>query len=191
MTTNPDSPAPTTADALLEAELPGWAPRPDPLHPLDPATTTVSSSTTFPPMTAGESPAGDVDEDLDDRADWSEPQPPKPAATSPRSAGELERELTIASGAAQLFALIASVASLVLDATIGKSSRAYVMQPGEAQAIAEPLGRIAARHAPIGDGDVGDIGDGIQAGVATTAYVARATIQHHSGAEIPQPGAPS
>lgn len=181
MATNPDSPAPKIEDELLEADLPGWSTSRPPLDQLDPALTTVTTSPTFPPMTAGESPY--VDEDLAERdpPESHEPPPTKREATSPPSAGEL----TVAAGAAQLFALAASVAGFVVNMTLGRKSGAYLMQPDEAQAIGEPLGRIAARRVPIGDAEASDVGDGLEAAAATTAYAARATIEHFAAGESP------
>lgn len=177
---NPDSTTPTPEAEPLEAELPGWSSPTHPkLDPLDPSTTTV---TDLPPALTQTPQFGDPPlDDLDHEAP-TEQTNPRPERTSPRSAGDP----TIASAAAGLFALAASVVALVLNATVGRGSGAYLMHPEEADAIGGPLGRIASRRVAIGDGDVTDVGDGIQAGVATAAYAARATVEHF-GAPVQQP----
>jgi hypothetical protein len=52
----------------------------------------------------------------------------------------------------------------------GTLIRVWVPAEDQATAIAEPLARIAARHAPVGDGDTNDVVDGVMAGVAVVGY---------------------
>jgi hypothetical protein len=176
---NPDSTTPPPEDEQHEeADLPGWTPSRSSIDQLDPTRTTV---TDLPPALSQTPEFGEHPDELDD-LEQRERISPRPEATSRRSVGDP----SIASAAAGLFALAAQVVSLIVNATVGHGSGAYVMQPEEAQAIGEPLGRIASRHAPIGDGDVTDIGDGITAGVATAAYAARATTEHFAGRTPPE-----
>jgi hypothetical protein len=196
---NPDST--TTEGEPLEADLPGWgASRRNALDQLDPNATTVSvppgpamATDDLPPLSPHEASAamGDVAEDLDDRYDEEPPErePTRPAGTSRRSDGDPR----IAGVAAQLFATIAGALSLALNATIGHGSGAFVMHPEEAMGIGDPLGRIAARHAPIDSGEATDMGDAIEAGAAAAAYGARASIQHmteRTGNAMPDPQQP-
>ena len=180
-TMDPDSRTQPNEEPPPLVDLPGFDPPTRPtLYRLDPATTTV---TDLPPAIP-EAPTFDRDElDADDPARFEQTSP-RPAERSPRSAGDP----TIAGAAAGLFALVASIVGFVANATIGRGSGAYLMAPEEAMAIGAPLGRIASRRAPIGDGDVTDVGDGIQAGVATAAYAARATMEHFGAPSALAPG---
>lgn len=184
MTIPPDSTTPPAEDAPLEADLPGFAPPSRPtLDPLDPTTTTV----TDPNPSTTEYHRTD-EELLEQHLDDEHPEQPSPRPdTSRPSVGDP----SIAAAAAGLFGLAAQVASLVLNGTIGHGSGAYVMRPDEAQAIGEPLGRIAARRSSVSGAEARDLGDGIQAGVATAAYAARATIEHFSTPDTAATGATS
>ena len=174
--TLPDSTTPQPEDAPLEAEIPGFAqPTRPSLDPLDPSTTTTTDL--HPSSTTDQH---HDDEDLgdelreDEHRQQYEPTSPKPEAPSRPSAGDPG----VADAAAGLFGLAAVLAGVVLDGTLGHRSGAYRMHPDEAQAIATPLGRMAARRATVSGAEAKDLSDGIQAGVATAAYAARATMQH-------------
>lgn len=194
----------TNEDAPLEADLPGWGEsRRHALDQLDPTATTVTAVPTpnadamatadLPPLTAQEAAAAldDLDpeewfEELHDDRRQFEPTDPSPGPTSRRSAGK-GNEL-VAAGAAQLFTTIAGAVSLFLNATIGRGSGVWVMQQQEAAGIGEPLGRIAARHAPIDPEEATDMGDAIEAGVGVAMYGARASIEHMTArATAPMP----
>lgn len=175
-----DSTTPQTEDAPPPVDLPGFEPPTRPtLDPLDPERTTVTNPNPTDPPPATDPPPLD---ELDDREQLDEAAASKPTRTSRRSAGDP----SIASAAAGLFALAASLVGFVLNQTIGRQSGAYLMHEDEANAIGTPLGRIASRRAPIGDGDVTDISDGIEAGVAAAGYAARATVQHFANAAPPE-----
>jgi hypothetical protein len=184
---DPDSTTPPSEDELPPVDLPGFEPPTRPtLDQLDPNQTTVTpASPTMDPLTdhlTDPPPISDLEDELGERV---EAAASTQTTTSRRSAGDP----SIAAAAAGLFALAASLIGFVLDKTIGRDSGAYLMHEAEADAIGTPLGRIASRRAPIGDGDVTDISDGIQAGVASAAYAARATVQHFSTAPMPPPEA--
>lgn len=205
----PQDSTPNEAEPL-EAELPGWGQsRRSALDQLDPTATTVTTpspsgappleramaTADLPPMTADEARAAWDEHErelLDDEYLEGEPTGP----TSPRLERRSHRsdgDPRIAGVAAQLFATIAGAASLALNATIGRGSGAFVMHPEEAAGIGEPLGRIAARHAPIDTGEATDMGDAIEAGAAAAAYAARASIEQmvqRSGDAMPDPQAP-
>lgn len=183
--------SPNPEDAPLEAELPGFLPGRSPMDLLDPNTTTTRPLTPPAPAMSGATPEfrDDGEEDFYDDEDERdrerfEQTNPRPEPGSSRSSSRAPIP-SVVEAAAGLFALIASVVSVVLDATIGHGSGAYRMYPEEANSIGQPLGRMAARRVPVGDAEAGDVADGIEAGVAATAYAARATIQHFSGAEPP------
>ena len=171
------------AEPPLAADLPGWLTPAPKLDQLDPDRTTV---TDLPPAMT-QTPQFDPDApELDDEVESRDPTNPSPEEPSRRSAGRRIVDPSVAA-AASLFALVALLASTIVNKTVGHGSGAYLMHQTEAEAIATPLGRIAARRAPIGDGEATDIADGIQAGTATAAYAARATMEHFGNQqEAPQ-----
>jgi hypothetical protein len=181
--TNPDS-SPNEEEPL-EAELPGWDPsRRDRPDPLDPAHTTVTTDPTDDETTAG------WDRVIDDAVPLDEPAPSSTTRSSPGSIRRVNPE--VAAAAAGMFVVVANIVGMILDRTVGRSSRVWLLREHEAWAIAEPLGRIAARHAPIGDGQASDAADAIEAGVAGVAYAARATVESYGlGPEPPQSEGPS
>ncbi len=190
----PDSTTPSGAAPREEADLPGFGPsrRREP-DPLDPQATTVYATTGGPNPIEATIPAGEWstttpagDELDDDEAPWLREASERTAPSSTPGSTSRVADPSIAAAAAGMFALVAQMGSLVLDRTIGRGSHAWLMHPEEAQAIADPLGRIAARHAPIGTGEAGDIADAIDAGVATAAYAMRATVTQHGAAAEPE-----
>jgi hypothetical protein len=182
MTIPPDSTTLPAEDAPLEADLPGFsAPGRPSLDPLDPSTTTVTDLRD--PSWSTEYHRDD-EEILED--EQYEPPLPKPD-TSPPSIGDPD----VASAAAGLFALGAMLAGFALNGTIGRGSGAYVMHPDEAKAISDPLGRMAARRASVSGAQAKDLSDGLQAGVATAAYAARATMDHFATPDTQATGATS
>lgn len=192
MTNSPDSTS-LPGPPLEEADLPGFEPRrADRLDPPQPSTTTSSSTSTStdPPASSWETPAGDVDEDLDD-GEYFEPTLPRSATSSSR--GSTEPDPAVAAAFGQLATLAATFGSLLVERSVGKGTGAWVATEAEAAAIGTPLGRIAARHAPIGADTAGDVADGIEAGYATVAYGMRAATDHARGGpppEAPRPPGP-
>lgn len=182
---NPDSTP--DVDELLEAELPGWNPsQRDQLDPLDPDVTTVEIPTT--------STTGLPDEYYDeDEPQWSpspsstsstgeDPGPFEPTSKIPTGSSPASiADPSIAAALASMFAVGCGLVGLVLDRSIGKGSRAWLMHEHEVEGISEPLGRIAARRVPVSSREATDVADGIEAGVATIAYATRATLEQYGG----------
>lgn len=190
MATSPDS-TPNPAGAPLEADLPGFAPsRRHQLDPLDPEVTTV---TTGPPPASSQNPTTEPpppldDDEFDDREDWSELPDPRNLRSSSR-ASTRDADPVVAGALEQLAKLGVTVASLALNRTLGQGNGAWIIHEEEATAIAAPLGRIGARHAPIGDGVAGDVSDGIEAGLATAGYAMRAAADHQVARTVDAPAA--
>lgn len=180
----------------LEAELPGWSESTrDRLDPPQPATVTHPENET---PAASEKDWDELDPDeLDDLAreeaereqEWFEREDQRTRPSSSR--GSTEADPVVAGAFAQLAQLAVTFASLGLERTIGNGSQAFIARPEEAAAIAEPLGRIAARHAPIGEGAAGDVADGIEAGMAAAQYGMRATVEHTTSQRVPAAPEPS
>jgi hypothetical protein len=191
--TNPDSPT-SPPGAPLEAEVPGFGPSQRDNDPIDPTRTTVTVPASSEPSTVSVShpvydPNRPLEEQLDDDLgdeDWSERLDPRNLTSSSR-ASTSEPDPVVASALEQLAKLGVTLASLGLNRTIGAGNGAWIMHDTEADAIAAPLGRIGARHAPVGDGVAGDVADGIEAGLATAGYAMRATADHTMANRVDTP----
>jgi len=204
MPNDPDSTTPRIEGEPLESDLPEWTTTRRRLDPLDPDLTQVLGTEEPGVSNPRLHQTTTHDEALDELrglVDDLENEPPAPqerptlsnrvrSILAPRSSGD-PRVAAVVGG---LLATVAGVASLGLDATVGKGSGAYVMHPEESAAIGEPLGRIAARRVSLGDADPTDIGDAIEAAGAAVMYGVRARADHQrvtTSTYVPDPQSPA
>lgn len=185
MTTVSGSPSPE-GPPLEEADLPAFETRrQDRLDPPQPNTTTSTTSTESMGEDRGSwDPERDV---VGDEEELPELELPRPSRSSSR--GSTEPDPAVAAAFGQLATLGATFASLLVERSVGKGTGAWVATDDEAAAIGTPLGRIAARHAPIAAETAGDVADGIEAGYATVAYGMRAATDHARGGRADAPAA--
>jgi len=177
-TTPPDPPSPGSTSApetsqwprpirrmLLIPETPGWTPPPAPPapDPLDPTSTTTSSP---------EGPA--LDPDSSNGYGGSDPERGRKSSTTP---GPGPRLASIAKPATfePIIAKLVQAVSLLLDHWRSRETHTWLMHDEEADAIAAPLSRIAARHSPVTlDEETNDVLDGLEAGIGAAGYGMRA-----------------
>ncbi len=193
-----DSPS---SEPSREADLVGFSTSrrraPDPMDPEHTTVTAGPESMTppgdplagFDPTTDPASQYRELRDEFEDALDATS----SASSSSSRASTPRGVDPSIAHAAAGVFAMGAQLAGFLLDRSVGKSSTAWLMREEEAAAIAEPLGRIAARHAPIDSGDAGDIADALEAGVGVAMYATRASLEQygleHSGAAQAAPPA--
>lgn len=61
---------------------------------------------------------------------------------------------------------------------VDEADETWLADQDEVEAVGQPLGRIAARHAPLPGGtDASDLGDAVEATIALTAYLIRCSGQ--------------
>lgn len=176
MSPTPDSLSPEDVP-LEEVDLPGFAPSSrNRLEPPQPGATA-----TTPPRIKDDELLDELDEHPE-RFELTEPKMPPSS-----SRGSIEPSAEAAETFGQLAALLVKLGSLGLNRTVGRGSGAWIATDEEAADIAVPLGRIAARHAPITGEAAGDVADVIEAGFGAAAYGMRATVDQ---AVITAPPAP-
>lgn len=149
----------------MTADLPGFRqPKTMPAtDPLDQEATTVTAPTPAAETTSWPN-EGDDGGSASDESFLS-----STAAATPSRASTADPEAF-----EQLFAIPISVTGIVLNKRLAAPGTAHwLFLEDEAESIAGPLARIAARHTPVGPGEANDIADGIEATAAATAYVLR------------------
>jgi hypothetical protein len=161
-TPSPASPSPTTTlEEDLVVDLPGFAPAPplrDP-DPLDPETTTIESP-------------------LDALADWDdveeEEEGPRPGSgpTAPR--GGSSKASTDWRDLLPITSTLVGMMSLAVRFWRGRRrplpDGVWVADEEDAEAIAAPLARIAARRSPLSGEGSADMVDGLEVLVGATGY---------------------
>lgn len=177
--TRPDSTL--SPDDQLEATMPGFRPPPTPPgpDPLDPTTSTISDPTTTPaspdPFSDdGSSTGPETDEPGDGASSWSSATTSSRASTAdPLPFIEITRTLV-------------GLASMLVRAVRARRRphlhpTAWLATEEDQANIGDPLGRIAARHAPITGEGSADVADGMAAMVGATGYAIRSlTIEAES-----------
>jgi hypothetical protein len=154
-----DSMSPTPG---LTATAPGFSPpshQPPREDPIDPAATTIRQAPPQSPETDG-GEAGYLDDGPSESSTTSRP-PGSPLVSTP----EAHKALTL------LVREGVGAATTVLDERLSPGSHAWAATEWELDAIAEPLGRIAARHNPLAATPMlEDAADAIEAGVGLVGY---------------------
>lgn len=144
-------------DPDLIADLPAFGPaRTMPTNdPLDPATTIVSEED----LTAA------IDGDSWDGSDESDLLSSTTTATPSRASTADPAAFS------ELVAIPLRLAGMGLNAKLAPGTDIWMMDDSSVDGIAGPLGRIAARHAPLSSGKANDVTDGVEAAVAVAGYV--------------------
>lgn len=159
------------------APLPGFRPQPTPPMEDPPGPTVTSSST--------------ADQLLEDQP--SRPGPSRPAdGDAVADLGGVSRPIP-SPASSEAFEVGIGMAlrtgALVANARLAPGSERWIPNQDEVDAIAGPLGRIAARHAPITGGQSNDVMDAIEASVAAGGFVMRniveARLEAAQDAEVP------
>lgn len=165
MTTSPDST--TETDEPLIATVPGFRPPPSPPgpDPLDPDTTTLSDPTT--PDAGPEYSIGPGPDELSDVAAASSSR----TTSSPASTADPLAFVEIAR-------TVVGLAAMVVRAVRARRRpwlhpAAWIATPDDQAAIGDPLGRIAARHAPVTGEGSADVADGMAAMIGAAGYAVR------------------
>jgi len=96
---------------------------------------------------------------------------PSPASTKPPR--PLRLDAGVRKGYEQTAKQVAKAASTVIDTQLGAQTGAFLIADDEAQNIAEPASRLAARHIPLpgGGGQATDLADAVELIVAVFGYV--------------------
>lgn len=129
------------------------------------------------PRRPSPSPSLDATSDLDDEpgSEWADETPETMTDTSsPVSTSSPRRLLDAGTRKAyeKTAAKVAVVASALVESRVGGGSGAFLMGEDEADAIAAPASRLAARHAPLpGGGQATDLADCVELFVAVVGYV--------------------
>lgn len=185
MTTPQDS-TPTPDPDPLRATVPGFrappsTPGPDPLDPTASTITTPSATSTT--STGAEDGAGSS----------NGPGPDGPHAGEPLSNGPTKSSRASTPDPLAFVEIARTLVALVSMAVAAARRRrrphmppaAWIATPVDQAAIGDPLARIAARHAPIGDGDeANDVIDGLTAMVGAAGYVVGG-VQAEALIEVP------
>jgi len=115
-----------------------------------------------------------------------------PNGSSPASTDRPPITVELVAGYAGLAATGVQALGLFLNARMAPGTALWLPTPQETEAIAMPLGRIAARHAPMDTGTATDLSDAAEAVVGVVGYGVRNVSMTAAarGGDSPQP-APS
>lgn len=166
------------SEETTTADLPGFKePRRQPSDdPLDPETTTVSPPPSAPrdsatleddsPAPRWEEATGPEAADFSDDFDVvAEPTPTTTSPTGPSPASFLDPTTF-----EEPIGAVVGLASLGVHYARRADGDLWIADEEDVHAIAAPLARIAARHAPMGAGQANDLSDGIAVAIGATNY---------------------
>ena len=107
--------------------------------------------------------------------DWPTVADDAPADESLSPSGSLTTPSQVSTGdpeaCAELVTTAARIPTLFLNRRRGAGTDLWLLDDQDTEAICEPLGRILARHAPLGDDETNDLFDGLLAGMGVGGYV--------------------
>lgn len=102
--------------------------------------------------------------------------PPRGSSADPDLRDVIEGNAAAFEG---LITVLVKTGGLVVDHRLSPETHAWMMRPDEAEGIAKPLARIAARHSPVTmDGETNDVLDVLEAGLNVVGYGMAAHERH-------------
>jgi hypothetical protein len=169
---------PPSDESRLVANLPAFLPpRQSPPSRRQPPSTTKPESPDVSPVgpdAAGSASAGVTSEKASGPSPGSTSHPPGWLDGGLRKAYEKSAKT------------VARAAGALIDMRAGSGTGGFLMQPSEAQDIAEPASRLLARHTPAaGTGRITDVGDVVELIVATFGYLMNGLTRRQAGLVAP------